>query len=64
MILGDPLATNGAVFSLKMNSSSVYSASIDGQSEYSLISFLSSDGAYLDELNVINHYARLIANTP
>ena len=44
VILGDPLDVDGAVFSLKMDSSSVYSASIDGQSQYSLVSFLSSDG--------------------
>ena len=46
MLLGDPLETDGAVFSLLLDTTKSYTARIDGGKEYSLISFSATGGKY------------------
>ena len=44
VILGDPLETDNAVFSVQLEPSRSYTASVDGGEEFSLISFTATSG--------------------
>ena len=44
VILGDPLETDNAVFSVQLEPSRSYTASVDGGEEFSLISFTATGG--------------------
>ena len=46
VVLGDPLETDNAVFSLQLEPSKSYTASIEGGEEFSLISFSATGGMF------------------